>query len=91
MKDILLYGISGAPDSYRVVRYEIITKEYVSIGYIKYIAICMKNDNPSVQHVYAMDQRHGLRREYMEAFKKNSIESWMIFKDLLETEGLEIL
>lgn len=90
MKPIYLYGISGAQDSYRVVRYQVIEEEYISIGYMKHVAALMKIKYPSIQHVYAMDQRYGLRRDYMDACKNNSIESWFIFKDILESEGLRI-
>ena len=90
MKPIYLYGISGARDQYRVVRYEEINPEHFSIGYAKHAAAMMRIRYPSVEHVYAMDQRYGLRNDFMEAFKKNSVESWAIFKDILETEGLRI-
>lgn len=90
MKPVYLYGIGNARDTYRVIRYQVIEEEYVSIDYIKHTAAMMKIKNPSIEHVYAMDQRYGLRRDFMEAFKRNSIESWCIFKDILESEGLRI-
>lgn len=90
MKAICLYGISGARDAYRVLRYDIISMEYASIAWIKYSASLMQKDYPSIQHVYVIDQRYELKRDYTEACKKNSIESWAIFKDLLETQGLRI-
>lgn len=90
MKPVYLYGIAGARDTYRVIRYQVIEEEYVSIDYIKHTAAMMKIKYPSIEHVYVMDQRYGLRRDFMEAFKKNSVESWCIFKDILETEGLKI-
>jgi hypothetical protein len=44
--------------------------------------------NPGIERVYAIDNRYGLKREYVESYKKNSIESCAIFKDILEREGL---
>lgn len=55
-----------------------------------YTASMMKIRYPNIERVYAMDNRHGLRRDYTVASKKNSIESWAIFKDILEREGLKM-
>lgn len=90
MKAICLYGVAGARDAYRVIRYDIIPMEYASIAWIKHNASVMQTDYPSIEHVYAIDQRYELKRDYTEACKKNSIESWAIFKDLLDTQGLLI-
>lgn len=90
MKTIYLYGIAGATDSYRVVRYVYIPQDEVSIMTINYEATMMKVRYPNIEHVYAMDNRRGLCGDYMNAFKKNSVESWAIFKDILEREGLKV-
>lgn len=47
--------------------------------------------NPDVEHVYAIDNRYGLRRDYKESMKQNSIESHYIFKDILEREGMLVI
>lgn len=91
MKTIYLYGIAGADQSYRVVRYECIEEDSICINTIVYCADLLKIRNPNIEHVYAMDNRHGLRRDYVDAFKKNSVESWAVFKDILEREGLKII
>lgn len=91
MKQVFLYGIADAADQYRVVRYFCIEDEDVSINNIMYSAQMMKIKNPSIVQVYAMDNRRGLRRDYMESIKKNSIESCAIFKDILEREGLKVI
>lgn len=46
--------------------------------------------NPSIEHVYLISNRHGLKREFQESIKRNSIESCAIFKDTLEREGIQI-
>lgn len=33
---------------------------------------------------------YGLKREFQESIKRNSIESCAIFKDILEREGIKI-
>lgn len=91
MKRIFLYGMTGAEDQYRVARYFCIDQRDLSIENIIYSAQMMKIKNPSIERVYAMDDRYGLRRDYMESIKKNSIESCAIFKDILEREGLRVI
>lgn len=91
MKTIFLYGISDADQAYRVLRYEYIPEDSISISTIKYCASDMMIRYPNVKHVYAVDQRPGLRRDFMTAFKRNSVESWAIFKDLLERDGWKVI
>lgn len=90
MNQIYLYGILGASDAYRVARYEVLEGDYISVASMKREAAMMKLRQPNIQHVYAIDQRYGLRRDYVNAFKQCSVESWAIFKDILECEGLQI-
>lgn len=91
MNQVILYGIAGAENQYRVIRYFIIDAELVSISNIVYQANMLKIKNPTIEHVYAIDNRRGLRRDYVESCKKNTIESCAIFKDILEREGIMIV
>lgn len=91
MKSVFLYGISGARDSYRVVIFEEIKPERFSTGYAGYRTRLMRAKNPSVERVFMVSQRYKLKDDFWEAFNKNSVESWVIFKDILETEGIEII
>lgn len=91
MKQIILYGISGASKQYRVLQYYCIYEENISIWNIRHQANVMRMENPSIEHVYAVDNRHGLKREYVQSYKKNTIESCAIFKDILEREGLMVI
>lgn len=91
MKQIILYGIAGASKQYKVVRYHRIDEDDVSIWSIRYWANILRMENPSIEHVYAVDNRFGLRREYSESYRRNTIESCAIFKDTLEREGLKII
>lgn len=90
MKSIFLYGIGGARDQYRVIRYTRIDEWDFSINTLMYEASIMRINYPSVEHVYAVDNRYGLGRTYLESVKKNSIESCAVFKDLIQRQGLEI-
>lgn len=88
MNQIILYGLSGADAQYRVVKYYCMYEENLSIGNLKRRAALMVMQNPGIEHVYAIDNRYGLKAEYIQSYKINSIESCAIFKDTLEREGL---
>lgn len=89
-RKILLYGIGGAREAYRVLAYYCIFNDDISITNIWKMAAWLRASNPSIKQVFAMDDRRGLKREYMDSLRLNSIESHMIFKDILEREGREI-
>lgn len=91
MSQIILYGVSGPSQAYTVLNYYCIYEEFVSIRTIMDEANRLRMKNPSVDHVYAIDNRYGLRQDYRESMKQNTIESHYIFKDILEREGLQII
>lgn len=91
MSQIILYGIAGASKAYTVLNYFCIYEEFISINAILRQAQGLRMRNPDVEHVYAIDNRYGLRRDYKESIKENSIESHYIFKDILEREGLLVI
>lgn len=91
MKRMYLYGLAGADQMYRVVYYSYIDEEYFSIRNILTNAYWLRIKNPSVEHVYVVDNRKGLLRDFMDARTNNSIESWAIFKDVLEREGMKVI
>ena len=91
---IYLYGVGGADQMYRVVKYWCffnIEKEPITIREIRYRALELRMRCPSIEHLYLIDGGLKLRYDYNLALRKNSIESWAVFKSLLETEGLQIL
>lgn len=90
MKKMFLYGIGGASDNYRCIRYTSIPEEDVSVLTLKYEASHMRGEYPNVQRVFAMDDRPGLAWSYRAAIKKNALESHIIFRDILERQGIEI-
>lgn len=90
MKRIILYGIGGARYQYQVLKYFVVFDEKAGTSDIKRIAATMQVLNPSIEHVYMISERHGLKREFQESTKRHSIESCAIFKDTLEREGIRI-
>ena len=90
MNRIYLYGIAGANDKYAVIRYQAVDVEHRPIDAIKVEAEIMRMDYPSSKTVYAIDARGGLANDYRMAIKRNSVEGFIVFKDILERKGIEI-
>ena len=84
MNSIVLYGIAGADKAYKVLHYDVIPVEGNILDTIDYEAGRMMDNYPSIKHVYAVTNGYSIRKDYYEAKRKNSIESWAVFKDLLE-------
>lgn len=84
MNSIVLYEISGANQAYRVLRYDVIPVEGNILDTIQYEAGRMVDNYPTIERVYAITNGYSLRKDYNEAKRKNSIEGWIIFKDILE-------
>lgn len=88
-KSILLYGLGGADKAYTVINYYCVFEQDISIQAIMSAARSLKM-NPEVKRVYALDNRRGLRKEYQDSIRENSIESHVIFMDTIEREGFRI-
>lgn len=88
---VYLYGIGDADVMYRVLYYRYLEDREISFRGMDAEAEFMMAVNPSIKEVYAIFDRRGLYWDYMEALKKNSIESWQVFKSILEYEGMKII
>lgn len=90
-RQILLYGIGGAEKAYAVLSYYCIFEDATDIvPTIRRAGLNMMAANPSIQTVYMISNRRGLKRDFKDAIRRNSIEGWAIFKDLLEREGMKV-
>ena len=96
MTTVFLYGLAGADQSYRVIRYtpveidSLVGTAFGIIRTLKYEATMMRMQYPNIKRVFAIDNSRGLARDYKDAWMKNTIESHAIFKDILEREGIEL-
>lgn len=91
-KQIILYGIGGANKAFGVLGYYTIylDNSFDIVGDIRREATRLKAKNPCIEAVYMISNRRGLRKEYLESIRLNSIESHFIFKDILEREGMKL-
>lgn len=87
MKRIFLYGLASAEDQYRPVAYSYIEPEFISVKNINAHAAWLKLHNPTVESVYMIDDRRGLKYDYLNTLKHNTIEGNIVFKDMLERDG----
>ena len=87
---IVLYGLAGADKQYIAVRYKVLSGDEITISNIKHAAAIMQIEYPTIESVYAVDNRYGLRKDYMESILKHSIESCAVFKGILEYEGWKV-
>lgn len=88
---IVLYGIGGPEKEYAVLGYFQIFELHDVVSTVRREAARLVANNPSIKAVYMIDNRYGLRRDYRESVRHNSIESYAVFKDILEREGMRIL
>jgi hypothetical protein len=87
MTQVILYGIGGADDNYRVLKYFRFYKD-ATISDIVVNAYMMADYCPSIQRVYAIDNSSELYWDYMKTVKHPSLEKSVVFKTILEDKGL---
>lgn len=90
MKQVYLYGIGGADDGFRVIRYCAIDQDELSVLTITHECITMRTRYRSIQRFFLMDNRPGLARLCAKSIKAERIEDAIIFLDILERNGLEV-
>lgn len=88
-RGVVLYGIGDEHDGYAVLRYWRMFHEEVSIRSIERNAELMRAECPGVDKVFVIDNEYGLRRDYLEAKRMNSFAGWIMFRDILERQGIE--
>lgn len=93
MNRIFLYGIAAVEDNYRVVWYQYIDpeRELITIKAITGTATWMKYKNPNIEHVYAIDESLELGYFYKTTVRRNTFESNVQFKLILEKMGWMIV
>ena len=88
MTNISLYGIGGADDSYRVLKYWKFFQDNVTISDIIHQAVVMMGAYPSIKQVYAIDGSSELYWDFKKTIKNPSVENNVVFKSVLEKCGI---
>lgn len=86
---IYLYGLAGADQQYRIIRYDHFDMDSVNDifkeAHIR--AAWLRSHDSTIETVYAVPGGHGLKYIFMEAFRTNTVEANVTFKTLLEQRG----
>lgn len=49
----------------------------------------MRAECPGIDRIFVIDNYYELRRDYLEAKRMNSYAGWIMFRDILERQGIE--
>lgn len=90
MRQLYLYGIGGAEDGFRVIRYRKIDQADLSALTLRYECADMLMYYKSIKRFFVIDNRPGLARLCAQSIKTKDVEKALIFLDILEKQGLEI-
>ena len=88
---VYLYGLGDADVMYRVLYYRYLEDREISFRGMDAEAEFMMAVNPSIKEVCGIVERRGLDWDYVEALREDWIESWQVFKSILEYEGMKII
>ena len=89
-RQVFLYGLSGAYDEYRVKAHKFIKSDEFSVYTLMYYIDSILEDCPDVETIYMIDNRHGLKRAMELAVHSDKTEDRIIFKTLLENDGVVV-
>lgn len=87
VKRVYLYAFNYV---LKVVDAKFLEGDAISVRNVLRLANWMKDVNPGQVVVYAVDNRPGLYKEFMEAVKTNDFTKHVEFADLISREGILI-
>lgn len=86
-----LYGIAGAADNRRIIRYKLLTIEGdLMFDEVISEACKMRFKDPSIENIYCINNRKGLAFEVSHIMKRNRMADNIAFKDMCERSGWKI-
>ena len=86
-KRVYLYAFNNV---WRIVNTKFLEGDAISVWNMLQLANWMKDVNPGQVAVYAVDNRPGLYKEFMEAVKTKDFTKHVEFADLVSREGILI-
>lgn len=87
---IILYALASEEKQYYPLAYYCVFEGDFSIAEMLYRASLLKSRSPDAQYIYVIDNRKGLRKEYMETRKEKTMESGLKFYQTLQKYGHRI-
>ena len=89
-KQVYIYGLGGAEKQFKCLGYLFLVDDDISVKNIINAAVTLKAKNPSIERTFVIDNGRNLRKDYLDSITKNTIESCAVFKNILETQGIEV-
>ena len=86
-KKVYLYGLD---EDYRVVRYSKVAKEYPAFQDIKVCAYHMHNEVLCARYIFAANSSYRVYRACVDSIVNKTFEDRVLFKLLLEAEGVQM-
>lgn len=83
----LMFGLLSSKEMFKPI---VVRRIYddTTVGNVKKLSLKLVMDYGSVREVYCIPNREGIMDEFHEARRLNSIESCIIFRDILQHEGV---
>lgn len=84
-KRIFLYGFD---ELHHVVSCKYIREGRTTIQALKWMAAYMVEDRPNIKRIYAVDNRLGLKQDYLDVIIRPHFTKDIEFEDLMSREGI---
>ena len=84
---VFLYGLD---ESYRVIHYCRIDKEFPDFKELKLNAYRMKSEYPSIRYLFAANSNQEIYRACIDSVKNKTVEDRVLFKIMVEAEGIRM-
>lgn len=85
---VFLYGLD---EEYRVIHYTYVDCAQLRLRDIMFQASMLKENHPNIKLIYAADNSYTVYRACQDAMRKASVEDRVLFKTVLEAEGMRVL
>lgn len=91
MNNMVMYafGRDSRDGIMKAIKRYVLYKQDATIWGAKYMAKKWHDEWPNCE-IFVLDSRVGLKDDYNDAAKANTVESWMVFYDNVKREGLKI-
>lgn len=85
---INLYGLD---EDYRIVRYASVLRELLTSTRLMIEAISLRDTFGGIESVYAVEDCEDVREACHDSLKNHSMEDRVIFKCLLDSDGIKLI
>lgn len=84
-KRVFLYGFN---ELHHVVNCKYLNEGRVSIWTMNQLAACMFDERPDIRRIYAVDNRLGLKQDFLDTIIRPHFTKDIEFEDMISREGI---